>query len=608
MTPFGAKGLVLRAGLLAGMIAIPACTGCQSEPDAPATTQSSDVSVPEFHPEPREKPPEWTTEFRPIGAESGLDFERFDDISRFRRILEVNGGGVAVFDLDADGFLDIFFTNGCRLPIDPDDRQHKCELFHNRGGLKFQRITNEAGLFQLGYAYGCAVGDYNADGFDDLYVTALGRNALWQNNGDGTLTEVTGKSGTEAEGWGASAAFADFNGDGHLDLYVVNYLLESDRSPRLCENPVSPDGYESCSPSLFEGVDDVLLISDGKGGFLNATNPAGLSGLKGKGLGVVVSDFDGDGEPDIYVANDGEANFLLTKVAETSLPELDPQEGTAREGLRIPRYENRATLGGVALNEAGYAQASMGVACGDYNADGRPDLFLTHFHGDTNTLYANQGGLLFDDATRKSQLGPSSRQKLGWGTCFFDPDNDGWLDLFVANGHIEDRSWQKFREPYQMRPQIYRNRLNGTFQEVSDWSGPYFQAEWLGRGVAAGDLDRDQKVDLVVSHQLAPSLALHNQTETPHQAIMLRLAGSVSNRNGYGARVEIPDRQPPFVRELIGGGSFQSASSRELHLGLGESASATIRIRWPSGRVETHKDMAPGQWMAIEGQGILPLP
>lgn len=596
--------LLLGAGVLVGWGAAAFVIGCKAKEEASSEPRPSHSALPEFHPEPRQKPAEWTVQFRMIGAESGLDFERFDDISPLRRILEVNGGGVAVFDLEGDGLLDLFYTNGCRLPVDPDDREHHSELFQNRAGLKFERITANAGLLQFGYSNGCAVGDYDADGFDDLYITGLGKNALWRNNGDGTFTDLTQESQTEAGGWGTSAAFADLNGDGHLDLYVVTYLVESDRSPRLCQNPLSPDGYQSCSPSLFEGQDDVLFISNGEGAFIDATSESGLAGLKGKGLGVVVSDFDENGVPEIYVANDGEANFLLTRATDVQAPQTAP----ASETIAIPRYKDRATLSGVALNEAGYAQASMGVACADYNADGRPDLYLTHFYNDTNTLYVNQGELLFHDETRMSQLGPSSRQKLGWGTCFFDPDNNGWLDLFVANGHIEDRTWQEVSEPYRMQPQMYRNREDGTFEEVSEWSGPYFQEAWLGRGAAIGDFDRDQKVDVAVSHQLGRSVVLKNETQTPYPAITLRLIGTRSHRSAFGARVEWLDHKPLVTREIIGGGSFQSASSREIHLGLGEKADASIRIRWPSGRVESHEGVTPGQWVAIEGQGIMPLP
>jgi len=537
-----------------------------------------------------------------IGRESGLAFERNDDIRGLRRILEANGGGVALFDFDRDGRLDVFLTNGCRLPLKLDDRRSPSELFRNLGGMQFQAVAGLAALAQFGYATGCAVGDYDADGFDDLYVAALGPDTLWRNQGDGTFADVTAPAGTHAPQWGSSAAFADINGDGHLDLYVVNYLAESDESPKLCPNPGSPDGYMQCPPAMFDGADDVLFLSDGAGHFVDATDSAGIAGLRGKGLGVVISDFDGDGRPEIFVANDGEANFLFVPLS------ADRASSDPGSPPKL-KFRDQALSSGVGLNESGYAQANMGIAAGDYDANGTLDLFITTFFGDTNTLYSNRGGLVFEDVTRNAKLAATTRNKLGFGTAFLDADNDGWLDLIVANGHVDDRTWMAHGEPYRMRPQIYRNAGDGTFADVSDWSGDYFRREWLGRGVATGDLDRDGKIDAVVSHQLAPSVGLKNETPTDHAALVLCLVGVASNRNGYGTRVTVLDEETPeagtsAVRELIGGGSFQSASAPEIHIGLGTIRRAAIRIRWPSGKVETHADLVPGVWTAVEGGGL----
>ena len=570
---------------------------CNREPATnPPATNGKDDPVSSVPGGERKPPPGVLPSFVVIGAESGLDFQRFDDISRFRRILEVNGGGVGLLDFDRDGFLDVFFTNGCKLPIPHQDLTRRCEFFQNRTDFQFKRITESSGIRQSGYTFGCAVGDYDADGFEDLYITAFGRNSLWRNNGDGTFSDATEETGTEAIAWSSSAAFADLNRDGHLDLYVVNYLDESDRSPRLCANQASPDGYESCSPSLFDGVDDVLFLSNGRGGFVDATKEAGLSGLKGKGLGVAIGDFDQNGDPEIFVANDGEANFLFVR--------SDAEKTGSESAPEIPRFEERAILSGVALNESGYAQASMGVAVGDYDRDSRQDLFLTHFYNDSNTLYENRGDMVFADASRRSQLGATSRLSLGWGTVFLDADNNGWLDLFAANGHIEDRTWTELNEPYRMRPLMYRNEEDGTFANVSEWTGEYFRQAWLGRGAAAGDLDRDNRMDLAVSHQLAPSVVLRNTTETDSKAITICLAGQKSNRNGYGAKVALLGADPPLVRELAGGGSFQSASAAEIHLGLGDKATAGIRIEWPSGQIDSHQNLDPGQWLAVEGGGV----
>ncbi|HVW00265.1 MAG TPA: CRTAC1 family protein [Planctomycetaceae bacterium] len=522
-------------------------------------------------------------------------FERQDDIHGLHRIVEANGGGAALFDFDRDDQLDIYMTNGCRLPLQNDDHSTPGELFLNRGTLRFERVTAGSGLVQVGYGAGCTVGDLDGDGFDDLYITAFGPNALWHNNGDGTFSDITAATGTAAPAWSSSAAFADVNSDGFLDLYVANYLDESDTSPRSCPNPASPDGVEQCPPAMYQGVDDALFISDGAGGFIDATQAAGIAGTRGKGLGVVISDFDGDGRPEIYVANDGEANFLFVAGGDRE----------SHNGVAVPKYRDLALPSGVALSEAGYAQASMGIAAGDYDGNGTTDLFLTNFFADSNILYSNRGGLTFDDVTRASNLAASSRDKLGFGTVFFDADNDGWLDLFVANGHIDDRTWMAHGEPYRMRPLLYRNGGTTVFEDVSARGGEYFVREWLGRGVASGDLDRDGLTDLVVSHQRAPSAALRNETPEAGAAVVLQLVGTRSNRNSFGAVVEVEEGPMKLVREVVGGGSFQSASALEVHLGLGNQPSAFVQIRWPSGE-STRQELAAGRWIAREGRTIVP--
>lgn len=568
--------------------------------------------------------------FRMIAAEAGLDFQRMDDIQGLWRITEVNGGGVALFDFDRDGRLDVFFNNGCRLPLSLGDRETRCEFFRNVTGaegdlaaatsgaeptegsavpgFKFERVTDQSTLVQYGYTFGCAVGDFNDDGFDDLYITAIGGSALWANNGDGSFVDVTEETGTQVSVWGSSAAFADLNGDGFLDLYVATYLDESTENPKLCPHPGSPDGYISCPPSQYEGVDDVLFVADGAGRFVDCTATAGLGGLRGKGLGVVISDLDLDGTPEIYVANDGESNFLLVRTDQAAAHDASTASGDAGGRMSSSpgdlRYADRALQAGVALNESGYAQASMGVTAGDCDANGYPDLFLSHFINDTNTLYLNRGALGFEDATRSSHLGVTSRQTLGWGTVFVDFDNDSWLDLIVANGHVDDRRWQGRGEPYQMRPHLYRNERDGSFLEVAEWGGDYFAQDWLGRGVAAGDLDRDGRIDLAISHQRAPSVVLRNETQSVQFSVTLNTAGVFSNRNGYGVRIELVDTEGLVIRELVGGGSFQSASAAEIHVGIGSARSATIRVTWPSGRVETHRDIPPGRWMMREGGRI----
>ena len=507
--------------------------------------------------------------FRIMGAESGLDFSRFDDISGKKRILEVNGGGVGIIDVNLDGWDDIVFPNGCQLPLSRNDQTHPTAVFQNRHGTSFRRISKQCGIELFGFNHGCAVGDYNNDGFDDLYITAFGRNSFWLNNGDGTFQEIADSTGTQVPLWSSSAAFADLNGDGFLDLYVVNYLIESDSDPRLCPSQRSPTGFEGCSPAIFEGAPDVVFFGDGSGGFENVTETCGVSRFKGKGLGVVVCDLNDDSTPEIYVANDGQANFLF--VADETVGEI--------------QFSERAVSAGLALSESGYAQASMGVAVNDYDGDGRQDIFLTHFFGDTNTLYRNLGELNFKEETRSSRLGRSSRQTLGFGTVMKDFNNDGWPDLFVANGHVDDRSWKDQNEPWKMKPQIYANNGTGRFLELQKNSGNYFASQRLGRGVAVSDLNRDGRMDLVVAHQIDPSAALINETALTELLTEVNLVGTQSNRNAIGAKVELQFASREIQQILAGGGSFQSASSKTFYLPLTNCKS--VKVQWPSGANET---------------------
>lgn len=587
---------------VASALMLPGCSGENTEP-VPGDQSFVEKALPSGEagrplPGPRPqaaKPPEGLVlpVFEELTPESGFVFERFDDIQGQRRIIETNGGGVGLLDFDADGLLDVFMMNGCRLPVSQDDHSTPSVLFRNLGDWQFERVSESSRVRQFGFACGAAVGDVNSDGFDDLYVTAFGSNALWANNGDGTFSDITEETGTAVPVWSSSAAFADVNLDGNLDLYVANYLAESDESPRLCPNAASPTGYEGCSPALFDGVDDVLFLSDGAGGMEDVSANCGLAGLKGKGLGVVVTDFDDDSVPEIYVANDGEANFLLC-----SNVSLSVENGEASVG-RLPdasseasfRLSDEAVSSAIALNELGFAQASMGIAAGDYDGDGSTDLFLTHFYGDTNTLYRNAGQLTFSDETRSSRVGAPGRQTLGFGTVLMDANLDGWLDLFIANGHVDDRTWMPEPQPYRMPAQLLLNQHDGAFAEVSAWSGNYFAEQWIGRGVAVGDLDNDHKPDLVISHQLAPSVILRNETKSDQGSYAVRLVGTVSNRNAIGAKLTLRVAGTSFHRVISGGGSFQSALStiQVFHTGeqffhTGEKSGATLEVAWPDGR------------------------
>lgn len=545
--------------------------------------------------------------FSELGSENGFDFVRFDDISGRRRILETNGGGVAVLDYDLDGWLDLYLTNGSKIEETSRQNNTPSQLFRNQLGVQYRELTTEANLIREGFDTGCTVGDVNSDGFPDLFVASIGANHLWINNGDGTFEAQTLQTENQTDRWTTSVAFADVNTDGILDLYAVNYLDESLNSPTVCPNNESPDGFEGCSPALFSGVPDDLFLGDGAGGFDHISKDSGIGQHRGKGLGVVIADLNQDQLPEIYVANDGEPNFLFVQTQSVSQTEVTGETENSSPKQSDLSYDEIGLLSGVALNERGYSQASMGIALGDYDRNGTQDLYLTHFFGDTNTLYANLGDLKFVERTRGSGLGAGSRNYLGFGTTFLDVDNNGWLDLFVANGHVDDRTWMPAPEDYRMQPQLFLNQQNGQFKEVGRGIKNYFNQKWIGRGVATGDLNRDGFEDLVVSHQLDPSTILMNETDSRYPSITLRLIGNESHRDAFGAIVVFHTTPEHQTRELFGGGSFQSASTLEVHAGLGEETMIPVEIRWPSGHVQTFENVSAGYWAVVENQGLYPL-
>lgn len=584
-----------------------------SSPDTANNTQSDHPKSPATQTTNINQPPNTTAvtnpntpapvQFQTLPPESGFNFTRFDDQQGQWRILEANGGGVAILDLDLDAWPDVFLTNGCRIPTTQDDHSTPGRLFRNRSQLKFTDVSDPSGLKQFGLGYGCAVADADEDGFDDLYITRYRGNQFWHNNGDGTFTEIAADNGSLSGEWGSSAAFADLNRDGWQDLYVVNYLKESDSRPRLCPEPASPTGYIGCSPALFSGVPDTIFLSDGNGKYLDASADAGLQQLPGKGLGVVICDLDGDFLPEIYVANDGEANFLFT---------IEVLPTNANFGVPSIRLQDNAPHANAALNEIGYAQASMGIAAGDLDHNGLTDLFLTHYYGDTNTLYLNhstQGQLSFQDATRASALGPPSRQKLGFGTLAEDFNGDGWDDIFIANGHVDDRTWMQGGQPFQMQPQIFTNH-NGRFSDASASAGPWFSKPWLGRGAATADFNRDGKPDIVVSTQLAPAAILINnspppelETSTTQNTTTIRPIGTSSCRTPSGLRLRSESGQ--ITPLLHSGESFQSASDRSFRIHQIHQNS-TAEIFWSTSQEQLLK-LDPGEFVLLEGRGLLPL-
>ncbi|HSF41460.1 MAG TPA: CRTAC1 family protein [Thermoanaerobaculia bacterium] len=505
----------------------------------------------------------------------GLDFRYTNGRTGELYFPEIMGGGAALFDYDGDGDLDAFLVQGHplgKLEVGKGGRLFRNDLI--AGGKRqpeprFVDVTEAAGIRATGYGMGAAVGDFDNDGRPDLYLTNFGGNQLWKNQGDGTFKDVTRAASADDPRWSVSATFADFDRDGWLDLYVVNYVVFAvERNVRCFAASSRPD---YCGPSSFPPVPARLLRNRGDGTFEDVSLRSGIGRKAGPGLGVVAADLDGDGWQDFYVANDGTANFLW----------LNQKDGTFKEG---------ALLAGVAVNAAGLPEASMGVTAGDLDGDGDDDLFLTHLTGETNTLYVNQGGGLFEDRSAASGLAAPSLPFTAFGTRFLDYDNDGWLDLVTANGAVrilEDKARQGDPFPFAQRGQLFRNLGNGRFTEVGEEAGEPLRKEMVGRGAAFGDVDNDGDVDVLMVDGNGPARLLVNRIGSRKPWIGLRLMGA--KRDLLGARVTVFRKgAPALVRRASTDGSYASANDPRLTIGLGEAPQVErLSIAWPDGSTET---------------------
>lgn len=529
-------------------------------------------------------------------GETGLDFHHAIGASGEYYFPEIMGSGVAVLDYDGDGDLDVFAVQGkmlddtaqplFALPAShvPGHRLFRNELIPS-GRLGFVDVSNEAGLGAESYGMGVATGDYDNDGDVDIYVANVGANILYRNDGDGDFTEVTREAGVGDDGWGVSATFFDYDRDGHLDLFVANYVNFFLSNNVACKGRAGQRDY--CDPTVYPPGRDRLYRNDGNGRFKDVTTETGLDAAFGNGLGVTAADFDLDGWPDLYVANDKMANQLWMNLGDG-------------------RFEDRALISGAAYNADGAAEASMGVAAGDYDSDGDEDLFLTHLGAQTNTLYRNERNDIFIDVTESSRLAIPSLGFTGFGTAWFDFDNDADLDLFSVNGAVQIETDQMGIEPYPFLQtnQLFRNDGSGRFEELD--AGAAMDMPAVGRGAAFGDIDNDGDVDIVVSNNNGPMRLLVNEVGNEQHWLALRLRGTRVNRDAIGARVQITRAgDAPQWRRVHTDGSYASASDPRLHVGLGGSVEpVTVEVIWPDGLRERWAELAADTLHAIvQGEG-----
>ena len=518
---------------------------------------------------------------------SHIDFTGMASHTIKKYLIETMGSGVALFDYDGDGRLDVFFANGAPLTdsMAKDAIPQKNSpaswnrLYHQKDDGTFEDVTEKAGLKGTGYDMGVAVGDYDNDGHEDLYVTAYGGNHLYHNNGNGTFTDVTAASGTGGSGWSTSAQWVDLDNDGLLDLVVLRYL-KWDFEDIWCGE--HRDGYRAyCHPDVFQPMTPLVYHNEGNGHFTEVSAKIGLD-KPGKGLGISVADFDRDGKIDIAIANDSMLEYLYRNKG----------NGTFEE-VGLPAE--------IAVDGDGRTYAGMGIAFQDYDNDGLPDLVITNLANQKYALYRNNGDASFTYDSYVSGLGGMTLLHSGWGVGFFDYANEGRKDLLFAQGHDLDTIELNFPQLHYKEPMLLAYNSGQGFVDVSAKSGPIFKQAWVGRGLALGDLDNDGRVDAIVTTNGGPAYVLHNETQTGNHWLTLNLVGHRSNRDGIGAEIKLTTPAGPQWVTVTTGGSYLSASDKRAHFGLGTAKQAqSIEIRWPSGTVQTLRDVPADQILSVD--------
>lgn len=513
--------------------------------------------------------------FEDVAPSAGLHFKLNSNVTPQRYSIETMAGGVAAFDYDNDGLLDLFFTNGAAIPsLEKTGPQFWNRLFHNNGDGTFTDVTEKAGVQGLGYSMGVAAGDFDNDGFVDLYVTGVNRNQLLHNNGDGTFTDVTAKAGVsgnlpgKGKGWSVTAGWFDYNIDGRLDLLVINYLDYDLKTAALCS---SKKITTYCSPDDFQGLPNILYRNNGDGTFTDVSVPSHIANYVGKGMGVAFADYNNDGHTDMFISNDTFPNFLLRNNG----------DGT---------FTDEATEAGVAYKENGKAVAGMGAEFRDMDNDGKPDIFHTAMYGDTFPLYQNLGDGQFQEITGVAGLAGSTSKLTGWGAGAYDFDNDGWKDLFTANAAILDNEMEIEHRPFPLPNSVYRREDVTHFRDVSSTAGPVFRIAAPHRGAAFGDFLNTGRIDAAVTVLNGPPQLLINTTgaDLPpakrNHWILLKLVGLADNHDGLGTRVKITTVHGSQYNEATTAVGYNSSSDKRVHFGLGDATVIdTIDLWWPTG-------------------------